>query len=284
VTASASIDAGGNLAARLRPGGGGVLWIHGYTMDSRIWEELWDLLPGWRHIGIDLPGHGLSDPLEQGLDLAALGRRLGEFARQQGVRHLVGLSFGGMVALQVAIELPDAFDSLVLGAPALGGGPQDRRAQARNLELAALHRARGVGPWLRDLWMTSPPDIFTSAAKDPALWQRLHAIVGGHPWTELADARMQMLTQHRQSTEALRRIRADTLVLIGTEDSEAFRRSAELIRRAVPRCRRVHLESTGHLTLLERAATIHPLLDAHFRNATNAEPVRTGRMTYGWQG
>jgi pimeloyl-ACP methyl ester carboxylesterase len=112
----------------------------------------------------------------------------------------------------------------------------------------------------------------------------LHTIVGGHPWTELADARMQMLTQHRQSTEALRRIRADTLVLIGAEDSEAFRRSAELIRRAVPRCRRVHLESTGHLTLLERAVTIHPLLDAHFRHATNAEPVRTGRMTYGWQG
>ena len=38
--------------------GPAVVWIHGYTMDSSTWEELWALLPGWFHIGVDLLGHG----------------------------------------------------------------------------------------------------------------------------------------------------------------------------------------------------------------------------------
>ena len=199
-----------------------------------------------------------------------LAKRLGLFAIDQDVRHLVGLSFGGMIALQIAIEYCDAFSSLVLGAPALAGGPQDRRAQARNLELARLYRSCGPSPKLRDLWMTSPPDIFKGAAKNPALWQRLRAIVGDHRWTELADLRMQALTTVRQTESDLKRVEASTLVLIGDEDTEAFKRCAELIRRGIPHCRRVYLENTGHLTLLEQVAAAQPLIDAHFRSAVRS--------------
>ncbi len=262
------LDVGdGMVATATRPAGESVLWIHGYTMDSRVWHELWEHLPGWRHLGVDLPGHGRSDPLASGTDLVRLANRLGLFAIDQNVRHLVGLSFGGMIALQIAIEYCDAFASLVLGAPALAGGPQDRYAQARNLELARLYRSHGPSMKLRDLWMTSPPDIFKGVAKNPALWQRLRDIVGDHRWTELADLRMQALTTVRQTEDDLKRVGASTLILIGDEDSEAFKRCAELIRRGIPQCRRVYLEKTGHLTLLEQVASVRPLIDAHLRSA-----------------
>jgi pimeloyl-ACP methyl ester carboxylesterase len=262
-------DVFGDLASSSRPSDGErVLWIHGYTMDSRIWDELWSYLPNWHHVAIDLPGHGRSPPLAAGTDLSDLGRLVGRFAVEQDIQHVVGLSFGGMIALQVTIEYPDAFASLVLGAPALGGGPQDRHAQARNLELMRMYSTRSVGPWLRDLWMTSPPNIFAGASKHPELWHRLRDIVGEHRWSELADSRMRALTSYCQSLNDLRRVTAAALILIGDEDAEAFKRSAELIRRHIPTCRRVYLEQTGHLTLLERAATIHPLIDDHFRAAS----------------
>jgi pimeloyl-ACP methyl ester carboxylesterase len=268
----------GGLALREQPGAGeAVLWLHGYTMDSRIWAEAWALLPGPRHLGLDLPGHGGSPPAPA-LDLPALGRRVAEVARAEGARHLVGLSFGGMVALQAAIEAPDAFDTLTLGAPALGGGPQDRAVQARNLALGELHRERGPGPWLAELWMRPPSRIFAGAARDPALLARLAAIIAGHAWTELADGSVSRLALHPQAAE-LARVAADTLVLIGEEDSEAFRRSAELIRRGVPRCRRVHLPATSHLTLLERAAALPALLDAQFRRP--AAPAPEGGNSHG---
>jgi pimeloyl-ACP methyl ester carboxylesterase len=264
------IEVRDELAVMSRPGNADrerVLWIHGYTLDSRIWDELWSYLPNWYHLAIDLPGHGRSPPLRQRTDLRVLARQIGRFAMERKVQHVVGLSFGGMVALQVAIEYPDAFASLVLGAPAFGGGPKDRYAQARNLELSRMYRSQGCGPWLRDLWMTSPPNIFLGASKHPVLWQRLRQIVGEHRWTELTDTRMRSLTECQQSPREMHKIKAATLVFIGDDDADAFKRSAELIRRGIPSCRCVHLEQTGHLTLLERAATIHSLIDDHFRAA-----------------
>jgi pimeloyl-ACP methyl ester carboxylesterase len=242
-----------------------VLWIHGYTMDSRVWKEIWSRLDGWCHIGIDLPGHGLSVNARPDLALIDLARGIGAFAMQRGARHLVGLSFGGMVALQVAMEFPDAFSTLALGAPALGGGPQDRRAQAINIDLTRMFRERGSGPWLSDLWMSPHSGIFAGIARQPLEWSRLRRIVADHQWPELADGRMQHLTMHHQQPWQLDKIGAATLVLVGDEDSETFKRSAELIRRAIPRCRRVYLERTGHLTILERPETVHALLDDHFR-------------------
>ncbi len=262
---------GHGLAARVVDDGGErVLWIHGYTLDSSIWEELWGYLPGWRHVGLDLPGHGSSGPLQLGERLPELARRVGAVAAEHDVRHVIGLSWGGMIALQVAIECPETVATLTLGSPAVGGGPQDTHARTRNLELARLYRTRGAGPWMSELWMRSPPDIFKGAATHPELWLRLRALIDRHSWSELGDSRMSDLTTHPQRTEALARIRAATLVIVGEEDMPAFKRCAELLRRTIPRCQRVYCTGAGHLCLLEAAAAVSPLLKAHLR--TGARP------------
>ena len=113
---TALVNFGDGLAARIVPGPGTkVLWIHGYTLDSSSWQTLWELLPDWYHIGIDLPGHGSSLPLGVGDDLQSLARRVGQLALEHEVQHLVALSFGTLIALQIAIEFPSAFSSLILG-------------------------------------------------------------------------------------------------------------------------------------------------------------------------
>src|SRR4029077_8416311 len=60
------------LGTRSTGSGPTVLWIHGYTLDSSLWADLWQRLPGYRHIGVDLPGHGSSGPVPAGLTLPAL--------------------------------------------------------------------------------------------------------------------------------------------------------------------------------------------------------------------
>jgi 2-succinyl-6-hydroxy-2,4-cyclohexadiene-1-carboxylate synthase len=277
MSSSALTELAPGIAARSRRGPlDRILWIHGYAMDSSIWTPLWDRLPGWHHIGVDLPGHGASPPPEAGLTGTSLARRLGEVAVEHGVAHVVGLSFGGTVALQVAIERPRAFRTLVLGAPGLGGGPQDRHAQARNLELGGLYRERGSGPWMAELWMQPSSPIFAGAARRPELWSQLRGLAERHAWTELADGSLHALVTHPQSPSELGRIGAATLVIVGQEDMPAFKRAAELIRRAIPQSRRFYLPGTGHLPLLEEPGGIAPLLDAHFSGG-RSDPAARGR-------
>jgi pimeloyl-ACP methyl ester carboxylesterase len=192
------------------------------------------------------------------ISMPRLGEELAEIARRNRVEHIVGMSFGGMIALQVAAVMGGHLATLFLASPSIGGGPQDATVQSRNLELFRMHRDRGAGPWLRELWMAQPSPIFRGAEGHSALWSRLTRIIDAHRWDELSDARMHRLVGHDQLA-ALKRIRADTLVAIGSDDMQAFKRTAELIRRGVARCRRIYIDG-GHLPLLEAPAVAAPLI------------------------
>jgi 2-succinyl-6-hydroxy-2,4-cyclohexadiene-1-carboxylate synthase len=257
-------ELGGGLAGRVRGGDGpSVLWLHGYTMDSRIWDEVWDELPGCEHIGVDLPGHGASPAHEVG-DLPALGRRVALLARERGARRLVALSFGTLLALQAAIDDPGAFDAIVLAAPALAGGPEDPAARVRYVQLAELHRIFGPGPHLTSLWLRSPPHIFTTLRTFPERFHRVAAIIAEHRWTELGDPRTQRLQASPHRPADLARITASVLLLRGAGELPAFTRCAAVIRDSVARAREVVLPGLGHLCLLEdpvaTAARIRPHL------------------------
>ncbi|MEV4377836.1 alpha/beta hydrolase [Streptosporangium sp. NPDC049644] len=231
--------------------GPAVLWVHGYTMDLTLWEPLWGLLPGWRHIGVDLPGHGGSEPLRPGVTLPALAVRLAEIASAERADRVVGLSFGSCVALQMALEAPEVVRHLVLAAPTLGGAPPDPAARRRYLELMMLRRAGGAREQMAELWMSSPPDIFRGTEAHPELRARLREVIGRHSWAELDSGAMAGLTAHRHSAEDLVRIRARTTVIIGDSDMPVFVDNAKMLGKMVAQCDIRTIHNSGHLPLLE---------------------------------
>ncbi|MFG2983208.1 alpha/beta fold hydrolase [Streptomyces sp. NPDC048258] len=258
--------------------GPAVLWIHGYTMDSSLWRPLWELLPGWRHIGVDLPGHGASAPMERGLTLPALAARLAELAVAEDAVRVVGLSFGSMVALQLAMDAPEAVRSLVVGAPTLAGGVPDPAARARYIELMTLRRAGGAPEQMANLWMQSPPDIFRGTEAHPELRSRLRAVIARHSWAELDSGAIATLSTHRHTPDALAGITARTLAIVGDSDMPAFTANAELLRRTVPVSEVRTVADAGHLPLLERPEAVAALMGAHFRTATPEATARTSQL------
>jgi pimeloyl-ACP methyl ester carboxylesterase len=258
------------LSVRVADGGGpAILWLHGYSLDSSIWTVLWEHLPGWRHIGVDLPGHGGSAALKPGETLPELAQRVGDFALREGVEHIAAISLGAMIALQIGIEYPEAFRSLSLCSPPVGGGPHEPLTRMRNSELQRLHEERGPGPWMTELWMSSPPDIFRGAAGHPTLWASLQTVINRHTWAELAGSDMQHLAMYSAQLKQLTRIRAVTLVVVGENDMPAFRRCGELLRRNIPRCERVYWPDAGHLAFLEFPGAVSPVLKEHWLRAAS---------------
>jgi pimeloyl-ACP methyl ester carboxylesterase len=251
-----------SLGTHVSGSGPAVLWLHGYTMDSSLWAELWELLPGFRHIGVDLPGHGASAPGPAGLTLPVLTAGLAAVAREADARRVVALSFGTIMALQLAIDFPDQVERLVVGAPTISGRPAEPGIPERYMALALLNRITGPGKGMTDLWMSAPPDIFRGTEQHPRLRERIRSVIGRHSWAELADGRFSKLTGHVQETEDLRRITADTLVVVGEEDMPAYHGHARTLGSAVPRCRLHEVPGAGHLCLLERAAEVAPVLAA----------------------
>lgn len=228
-----------------------LLWVHGYTLDSTIWDSVWKQLPQYRHVGVDLPGHGNS-PWSESTSLQAIARQVLDAAEAVDARDIVGMSFGGLVSIAAAIEGRSWLRSVTLASPALGGGPQDPESMQCNLELQRLAKEQGLGPWLIERWMACPPRIFEGARRDPALFQRLQQVVTRHRFEELNTGVMRELTAATQSPKSLAKLGVPVLLLIGEEDMESFKRTAELLRRAVPRCKRRYIDGAVHMALLER--------------------------------
>lgn len=250
---------------RFRAAGSGpaVLWIHGYTMDSSIWERLWERLPGWRHIGVDLPGHGQSPPLPPGQTLAGLADQVAEVCAATGARRVVGLSLGSCVALQLAADHPDLVRRLIVGAPTIAGAPSEPGTAERHRELRLLRRMAPAmskrvpaGELLADLWMHSPPDIFRGTEAHPELRSRLREVIVRHRWEELATGALGSVAAAVHRDDDLRRITAATLVFCGDEDMPTFIANADRLGRVLPDCRVAPVRAAGHLCLLERPAEV----------------------------
>jgi 2-succinyl-6-hydroxy-2,4-cyclohexadiene-1-carboxylate synthase len=268
---TARLDAGDGLVAHAtRADGEAIVWLHGYTMDATVFTDLWAALPGWRHVGLDLPGHGSSRPLRAEDDLQGLAVTIADFAEAAGARHLAGLSFGTLVALQVAAARPEAFSTLVLAAPGLAGAPTDAAVTRRYLELARLYHRAGPGPHMTELWMRSPPDIFRHAMRRPALGARLAALVDRHSWLELQGFAMRRLAEGEQGEALLARVRAATLVLVGEHELAAHVACARAIAAAVPGALVDVLADCGHLALLEEPETAAACIAAHLTRSPSA--------------
>ena len=251
-----------NLATRVQGEGPAVIWLHGYTMQSALWSELWSLLPGWRHVGIDLPGHGGSPSLETGTTLP-ISPPMSRGSPRAWVEPDGRAPFGTMVALQTAIDHPGLIGQLVLAAPALAGGGSEPGADARYLEVIRLYREGASGAELVDTWMQSPPDIFEGTQTRPVLRFRLRQTILRHRWTELATGAMEGLTRHPQTTEQLAALSAQLCVLVGDQDMPLTREVSIRLADTAPGAERVVLPGVGHLCLLEDPARAAPLIHQH---------------------
>ena len=99
-----------------------VLMIHGASANAR--EYLITLVPELEDQSLDLlladrPGHGYSSRVENAADLgvqaAAMAKALEEMTDEPAV--IVGHSFGGAVALRLALDHPEKVKALILLAP-----------------------------------------------------------------------------------------------------------------------------------------------------------------------
>ena len=99
-----------------------IVFIHGGGISSWMWRQPIAALAGFQGLAVELPGHGASPlPWTTVPDAA---RVVAQFIRSRlpgGRAHVIGLSLGGVVAVQLLAHDPDVVDRmLVSGTLAVG--------------------------------------------------------------------------------------------------------------------------------------------------------------------
>jgi pimeloyl-ACP methyl ester carboxylesterase len=234
-----------------------LLLIHGLGGSAANWVELTPRLAGsFRLLVPELPGHGGSAALAEKPTLTDYAERVAQLAEQEGFLpgDVVGHSFGGLVALRLALLRAGAVHRLVL-AGAAGISSTRRRARFALRVLAVVKPARHAARYRRAVARSDPLRYAVfgrwGAADPPALSARAVEgfLAGPLLHTDTASAAQALVADDPRSE--LEELRCPCLLLWGSRDNQlpiddafdyARRLRAEL--RAIADC--------GHLLIGER--------------------------------
>ena len=247
-----SVRVDGHRVAYARAGAGPpVVLLHGGVSDHREWRrQIADLSGRFDVVAWDAPGcGGSSDPpgsfrTEDYADvLSGLVNALG-----LGRPHVVGLSWGGGLAIALAHRHPGVPASLTLaGAYAGWAGSLPADIVAERLRGCMRQADLPPGDWVRE-WL---PGLLTPAAPPEMVDELVGIMLDVHPAGFRTMARSFAACDLR---DALPGIATPTLLIHGALDSRSPVHVGEAIAARIPGARLVVLPGVGHMVDMEAAA------------------------------
>ena len=202
-----------------------MVWLHGFTQTRSSAHQFRSILAGTNQVWtLDLPGHGTAAPLRGSLDeiadLVAQSLPLEPVA-------LGGYSFGGRVALHVALRHPDRVRQLVVLGATRGIEDQAARAARRQRDELLATRIETIGtPAFLDEWLAQP--LLALRVMDPLERAARSTDASGLAWS----LRSAGTGTQQWLASQLALIRAPTLALAGALDAK-FRSEAYAIANGV---------------------------------------------------
>ncbi|HET9392846.1 MAG TPA: alpha/beta fold hydrolase [Candidatus Rubrimentiphilum sp.] len=235
-----------------------VVFVHGLGLDMRMWDDQFDVFARrYRVMRYDLRGFGKSAPQTEERFLHAEDLRALMDHLEAPKANVIGLSLGGMIALQFALLFSDALWKLVLVDAALDGfewSGEWEAAYAAIRERAAQQGASAAN----QMWMEH--DLFAPARERPECRSKLAQMVtecSGWTWVNKSTAR----GIRPPSAERLGEILAPTLVLVGERDLPDFQRIANKLTAEIPAARKVEMKGVGHMSNMENAELFNTIVN-----------------------
>ena len=246
-----------NIAYHEQGDGEPLILIRGYANSGALWyDQVPELSAHFRVIAMDNRGTGESDKPEEPYTIADMaGDVIGLIEKLDlGSAHLLGISMGGMIAMQAALDAPHAVRSLVLGCTTCSGT-----------------RGFNPDPKVAEMFKTLPElsDEENVRRSIPVLFSE--KTIRERP--EICDRYVRESLKHRppMSTfvnhikaisrfdlcERLSEIRQPTLILHGDGDLLILSDMARVLHEAIPDSRMELVPGLGHLFFMEQAAAFN---------------------------
>ncbi len=234
-----------------------LVLVHGFSLDRRMWDDQFAFLATeYRVIRYDVRGFGNStdvpvQPYSYPDDLMRLMDHIGIEAA-----HLVGLSMGGAIVVDFAVEHPERVLSLVPVDAPLDGVEWLTNFGTRVGIAARLANQIGMDSaldlWLEDELLAPAMNNSTCAA---ALEEIIRDYTGWH-WTSGAKS----MSRDTHTSELLNKIVSPTLVIVGEHDLIDFHAMGDVMAEGIDGAHKVVIPNIGHMSNMEDPVAFNALL------------------------
>lgn len=247
---------GTELYYELTGAGVPVVLIHGMSLDGRMWDDQVAALADVAELAVpDLRGFGRSPrdsarPYSHAADIWALADHLG-----WADAVVVGLSMGGMVALEAVLAAPDRVRSLVLLDAVIDGVDFNESLKKTTGEVYGAAAEGDLGR-AKAVWLEC--EFFAPACRDAKVASRLAEMIADYPaldWTG-DDPHV----RRPKLNPALPDIEVPTTVVVGALDAPAFIEMADVMAAKIPGAAKIVVPDAGHMVNMEAPAAVNVLL------------------------
>lgn len=253
-------SADGDIAYLDTGNGDLVVLLHSGYVDHRIFEAQIPVLAAeYRVVAVDIRGHGrtanATKPFRWADDLADLLRHL-----DAGPAALVGVSMGGAVAGDTAIEYPELVRGIVLsGASVSDFEYTDPRTQEIVTESARLLQSGDIEGWLKVFRKGVAGPNRTTDDVDPAVLERLTDLAL-HTLSKHAPGERNWHVPMTDTWPRVPKIDVPVLTVNGALESPDLIADAERYARTVRNGRSVLIEDTAHYPNMEKPEEFNAIL------------------------
>ena len=242
-----------NIEYYVEGSGPPLLMIMGWIGNARFWGEafLEPLLSHFQVIRLSNRGTGLSDKPTDEQTVPLMAEDAAGLLRELGIprAHVLGISMGGMIAQELALNHPQAVQALVLGCTTCGlshgvpthpdvasragqaGGTQQDVIRQFLLSAATPQFVQGAGPefwaWITRTWLAAPT-----------------------PWESIG--RQFTAIQGFDAYERLPGITAPTLIVHGDRDQLVPVGNADILRERIAGSQVRIIPGVGHMFFWEK--------------------------------
>jgi len=257
------------IAYRQAGEGPALILLHGFLCDSRCWRhQLSHLSDQFNVIAWDAPGAGLSSDPPNTFTTASYAHCLAGFLDAMGIEraHVLGLSWGGILAQEFYRHYADRLHSLVLADTYAGWRGSLPETVWRERLATCLQDASGATETLVAKFL---PGVFSDAAPQQ-LFEELSAIVSEfHP---VGFRLMSLSSAEVDTRDLLPSVDVATLVLWGEEDRRSPPYVAEQFHAAIPGAQLAIIPRAGHLSNMEKP----DLFNGHVRRFCLSAKIKSG--------
>lgn len=231
-----------------------VLLLHAGICDHRMWDPQWSALTReYRAVRLDLPGFGGSTlPARPFAYHEAVLRLMDHLEIGRAV--LIGASFGGGVALDLALAAPERVHGLILAAPAVGGAEYGPEVEAFAEHEEALLDSGDLDAAAQlnvDFWLVGGARSADAVA--PALRQAVFEMQRAAFDVPVPEG-CGSIKLDPPALGRLGEIAVPTLVMCGLHDTPSFIALARRGAAEMPNARLWERPETAHLPTLEDPA------------------------------
>jgi len=236
-----------------------LLLIHGFNLDTRLWDDQVEAFSQkYKVIRFDIRGFGRTPATEIPFTLYEDTRSL---LQALGVEqaHVVGLSFGGMVAVEFAVACPEMVKSLTLVSSGLMGHPRSEqrlRDTERFQEICQKGTREDAVEMTIQMWFDGPGFPANDAA---AQARERYRIMTEHAFS-LPEFGKGLSVLSPPPNERLEEIHVPTLVIAGDRDYPDFLQIADVLAEKISGAQKKVIEGSAHIPPMDQPEVFNRLL------------------------